>query len=192
MTKKLILKWLDCQKARALAEVEAGKKRAQESRRASDIEETGFDGLVAEIEPMLTAVYDKLTAWHEEHKEVCGTCDFYYGSLQYALRPYVNSNRPLRDVLLDREFHETPGEKQITTQFAKLRADVEKTYNNVSANVNALANAKLGLEYLKGLGFDVTELIADDEKPVEKALAVPINTAFLFLKQEEQDGSTDL
>lgn len=192
MTKKLILKWLDCQKSRALVEVEAGKKRAQESRRASDIEETGFDDLVAEIEPMLTAVYDKLTTWHEKHKEVCGTCGFYYGGLQYALQPYINSNRPLRDILLDREFHETPGEKQITTQFAKLWADVEKTYNNVSANVNALANAKLGLEYLKGLGFDVTELIADDEKPVEKALAVPINTAFLFLKQEETHGSTDL
>ena len=44
-------------------------------------------------------------------------------------------------------------------------------------NVQRLKDAKLGMEYLKALGFDLTDLLAQDTAPVETALAVPIDTA---------------
>ncbi len=43
------------------------------------------------------------------------------------------------------------------------------------------ANAKLVLKILQRLGFDLSGLIAEQEQPVEKALAVPINTSFLLI-----------
>ena len=67
----------------------------------------------------------------------------------------------------------------------QMRTEVERTYTNVAANLGGLANAKLGMEYLESLGFDLTELKAQDEKPVETALAVPINTQFLLLNKKE-------
>lgn len=62
---------------------------------------------------------------------------------------------------------------------------------NVALNVNALANAKLGLEYLSGLGFDLSGLIAEQEQPVEKALAVPINTSFLLIMPKEVHNESE-
>ena len=67
-----------------------------------------------------------------------------------------------------------------------------RTYGNVMKNVENLANAKLGMDYLRELGFDLTSLLALEEKPVETALACPINTQFLLLRKEADNGSADL
>ena len=48
-------------------------------------------------------------------------------------------------------------------------------------NLKNLANAKLGMEYLEGLGFDLSEMLSSQDKPVETALAVPVNTNLLLL-----------
>lgn len=88
-------------------------------------------------------------------------------------------------MLRDSEFKEAQVDRDLKKQFNTLRREVEKTYSNVAMNVNALANAKLGLEYLSGLGFDLRNLVANQEHPAETALAVPINTSFLLLTPKE-------
>lgn len=64
-------------------------------------------------------------------------------------------------------------------------------FSYVALNVNALANAKLGLEYLSTLGFDLSGLIAEQERPVETALAVPINTSFLLIMPKEVHNESE-
>ena len=66
-------------------------------------------------------------------------------------------------------------------QFDTLRNEVGKNYDNVILNVQQLKDAKLGMEYLKALGFDLTDLLAQEAAPVETALAVPIDTRYLML-----------
>lgn len=45
--------------------------------------------------------------------------------------------------------------------------------------------------YLSGLGFDLSGLIAEQEQPVEKALAVPINTSFLLIMPKEVHNESE-
>jgi hypothetical protein len=44
-----------------------------------------------------------------------------------------------------------------------------------------MKNAKLAMEYLKNLGFDLSELVKADENPVTTALSVEVDTRFLFI-----------
>ena len=54
-------------------------------------------------------------------------------------------------------------------------------YRNVIANVSNMKNAKLAMEYLKSLGFDLSDLVKADENPVTTALSVEVDTRFLFI-----------
>jgi len=185
MTKKQLLKWLDHQKALALNKVSEEEAKAKEELKAWKLTETKFDELVAEIGPKLSAVYDRMAEWREKYKDICGTECAWGGGLMYHLTRFVSSNRPLAEVLKDIEFTETQHDRDLCTRYLRMRAEVEKTYANVAMNLSGLANAKLGMEYLESLGFDLAELKAEDERPVETALAVPINTQFLLLNKKE-------
>ena len=57
------------------------------------------------------------------------------------------------------------------------------------ANVQNMKNSKLAREYLTGLGFDLTSLIEEDKNPVTTALAVEVDTRFLFIggKKDEME-----
>lgn len=67
---------------------------------------------------------------------------------------------------------ETQSEKALNTYYAE---------RNVIANVSNMKNAKLAMEYLKNLGFDLSELVKADENPVTTALSVEVDTRFLFI-----------
>lgn len=58
---------------------------------------------------------------------------------------------------------------------------ITDNYRNVIANVSNMKNAKLAMEYLKNLGFDLSELVKADENPVTTALSVEVDTRFLFI-----------
>lgn len=66
---------------------------------------------------------------------------------------------------------------------------IKSNYANVIANVQNMKNAKLAMEYLTGLGFDLTSLIEEDKNPVTTALAVEVDTRFLFIggKKDEME-----
>lgn len=192
MTKKQLLKWLDEQKSDALLAVSDQEAQAKKDLKAEKIRKSGFDDLIAEIEPKLTEVFDRLQAWHMENRQYCGDLFSAYDSLQTRLSYFLNGNDSLADRLFQTEFHQCALDVQHKAKYDKLRNAVIMNYHNVEINLNALPNAKLGMEYLEGLGFDLTDLRASDEKPVETALARPVDTALLFLKKEETDEPRDL
>lgn len=59
--------------------------------------------------------------------------------------------------------------------------EINKNYAILSANVSSMKNAKCGVEYLQKLCFDLTDLLAADEKPVTQALTTKVNTNYLFI-----------
>ena len=185
MTKKQLLKWLDDQKIAALRKVSEEESKAKEELMAWKLAETKFDELVAEIGPKLNEVYDRMTEWREKYKEICGPERMYGSGLKYHLTSFVFGSRSLAEILKDTEFTEAQHDKDLKAHYTSIRAGVERTYANVGVNLRNLANAKLGMEYLESLGFDLTELKAGEERPVKIALAVPINTQFLLLNKKE-------
>lgn len=58
MTKKILLKWLEEQKVKALAQVDTQENAAKATLLAEKLERTKFAEMVAYVEPRLTEVYD--------------------------------------------------------------------------------------------------------------------------------------
>lgn len=178
MTKKILLKWLEGQKNKALKQVDAQENAARAALLAEKLERTKFAEMVAYVEPRLTEVYDYMMDWHKKNEELAGPLSMSWGTILYSIHNVLLARVPMAEKLQETELHEAQVDRDLKKRFSDIRREVEKTYYNVALNVNALANAKLGLEYLSGLGFDLSGLIAEQEQPVEKALAVPINTSF--------------
>lgn len=70
---------------------------------------------------------------------------------------------------------------EVETQSEKALKGITDNYRNVIANVSNMKNAKLAMEYLKSLGFDLSDLVKADENPVTTALSVEVDTRFLFI-----------
>lgn len=185
MTKKLLLKWLEQQKAKALETVSRQEKACQMDLNEKKYQTVGLEALVAEIGPKLNEVYDTVMAWHEKYEAVLGQNRGTYNSVCTRLYPLTGTPASLLHLMKEQEFVRTADDIALRDKFRDLSNEVARTYNNVMKNIENLANAKLGMEYLQGLGFDLTSLLALDEKPVETALACPINTQFLLLHKED-------
>ena len=61
------------------------------------------------------------------------------------------------------------------------RFSVQYAADWVYLNGKAHPAGELAMEYLTGLGFDLTSLIEEDKNPVTTALAVEVDTRFLFI-----------
>lgn len=192
MTKKLLLKWLEQQKNKAFDIVNRQEAAAKAELNEKKYRDTGLEALVAEISPKLNEVYDRVMAWHEQYEEILGPNCAAYNSVCTRLYPLTGTSESLLAIMKEQEFARTSADTHLKDSFRELFNEVSRTYNNVIKNVEGLANAKLGMEYLQELGFDLTGLMALEEKPVETALAVPINTQFLLLHKEADDGSADV
>lgn len=191
MTKKILLKWLEGQKNKALEQVNAQENAACAALLAEKLERTKFAEMVAYVEPRLTEVYDYMMDWHKKNEELAGPLSMSRGTILYSIQNVLLARVPMAEKLQETELREAQVDRDLKKRFSDIRREVEKTYYNVALNVNALANAKLGLEYLSGLGFDLSGLIAEQEQPVEKALAVPINTSFLLIMPKEVHNESE-
>lgn len=192
MTKKLLLKWLEQQRSKALTIVDGQERACKEELNEKKYQTCGLEALVAEISPKLNEVYDRVMAWHEQYKDILGENRMTCNSVGYRLYPLTGTPAALLELMKMQEFARTAADADLKSRFSDLRSEVMRTYSNVMKNVENLANAKLGMDYLRELGFDLTSLLALEEKPVETALACPINTQFLLLRKEADNGSADL
>lgn len=185
MTKKQLIKWIEGKQSAALAQIDDQYQKALTDHKAVLYIELGIADLAAEIKPLLDKADALLSAWSERHAERVTTTSEYYNSLRQRLYPFISSENALYESIIAHEFRDsTPERKQLENRKSEMSREVKANYGNVIRNLEALANAKLGLEYLKELGFDVSEVVAMDEKPVITALAVPVDTRFLFLAKE--------
>lgn len=189
MTKKQLIKWVEGKRADALVRIEQRYQEALADHTAALHIELGISELTASIKPLLAEADDLLMAWREKWKErVSSTC--YWNSLHNRLYNYTKDDNALYKSFCAEEFTDTTEERRRLDQTQKAtERDTNSNYANVLRNLQVLKDAKLGLEYLKKLGFDVSEVVAMDEKPVFTALAVPIDTRFLFLKKEGSECS---
>ena len=178
MTKKILLKWLEEQKVKALAQVDTQENAAKATLLAEKLERTKFAEMVAYVEPRLTEVYDYMMDWHKKNEELAGPLSMSWGTILYSIQNVLLARVPMAEKLQETELREAQVDRDLKKRFSDIRREVEKTYYNVALNVNALANAKLGLEYLSGLGFDLSGLIAEQEQPVEKRSQFPSTPVF--------------
>lgn len=147
-------------------------------------EKIGLDATANAISALMQQAYSLTESFKEKVKAeypgvdtLCG----YYGSISYKLAN-MSSQAEIRSCLL-KEFEDgrTEIRKGIKARKNEMIKGITDNYRNVIANVSNMKNAKLAMEYLKNLGFDLSELVKADENPVTTALSVEVDTRFLFI-----------
>jgi hypothetical protein len=166
---------LESQSEKALAEVETQSEKALNTYYAERNEKIGLDATATAISALMQQAYS-LTEYPGTDT-LCG----YYGSISYKLAN-MSSQAEIRSCLL-KEFEDgrTEIRKGIKARKNEMIKGITDNYRNVIANVSNMKNAKLAMEYLKNLGFDLSDLVKADENPVTTALSVEVDTRFLFI-----------
>lgn len=185
MTKKLLIKWVEDKQKEALAQVQEQYQNALINHTLALHNELGVSALADEIGPLINQAFSILNAWREKWKDRVRMGNG-WDSLSTRLRRYADDENLLKHVLSNEEFEDTTEERRrLRSLHAEMEREVRANYANVLVNVRALKDAKLGIEYLKELGFDVSEVITMAKEPVTTALSIPIKTQFLFLNKKE-------
>lgn len=184
MTKRQLIKWLEGKRDEAIREVCSQATDTLNTYYTDRNAKIELEETASEIADLMKQASDKVDAFRAKVKasypdaDICGG---YYGSVTYKLNNLI-SKYEIRDGLL-KEFEDmrTPLVKSIIARKNELISGIKSNYTNVIANVQNMKNAKLAMEYLTGLGFDLTSLIEEDKNPVTTALAVEVDTRFLFI-----------
>ena len=159
-------------------------KKALNTYYAERNERIGLEDTATSIAALMQQAYSLTESFKEKVKAeypgvdtLCG----YYGSISYKLAN-MSSQAEIRSCLL-KEFEDgrTEIRKGIKARKNEMIKGITDNYRNVIANVSNMKNAKLAMEYLKSLGFDLSDLVKADENPVTTALSVEVDTRFLFI-----------
>ena len=173
MTKRQIIKWLESQSEKALAEVETQSEKALNTYYAERNERIGLEDTATSIAALMQQAYSLTESFKEKVKAeypgvdtLCG----YYGSISYKLAN-MSSQAEIRSCLL-KEFEDgrTEIRKGIKARKNEMIKGITDNYRNVIANVSNMS-----------LGFDLSDLVKADENPVTTALSVEVDTRFLFI-----------
>lgn len=183
MTKKELLKWVEQRKNEVCSELNEKRKEALNLCAEKITKEIGIDNIASELQKKFDEIENALTTWEDGLEKDIVMNREYWGTVHEKIRSFINGPEATKNMLLcyDIRIRESKSYKIINKKYDELERNVKHEYSVVGANVQGLKNAKLGVEYLESLGFDLTELKEADAKPVTTALSVPINTDYLFI-----------
>lgn len=192
MTKRQLIKWLEAKREEAIGEVCSQATDTLNTYYTDRNTKIELDETASEIANLMKQASDKVDAFRAKVKAFYPDADItrgYYGSVTCKLNNLF-SKYEIRDGLL-KEFEDmqTPLVKSIIVRKNDLISGIKSNYANVIVNVQNMKNTKMAMEYLTGLGFDLTSLIEEDRNPVTTALAVEVDTRFLFIggKKDEME-----
>lgn len=183
MTKTQLKKWIETQRNKALNEARKIYLQKLAEHEENIYKEMGLHELAEEIQELLNKVDDKIKKWKSEYKRKGIEFSDAYYTLENKLYDYIKGENATFERLSKSEFKDSTDKRyQITRKYELNTQEINRNYDNVIANIQNLKNAKTGMEYLQKLGFDLTELIKQDEKPVT-ALVAKIDTNYLFISK---------
>lgn len=181
MTKKQLVKWLEGKQQEAMCAASEQYKVAVLKHQNELYQELGLHDLAATVQNLLSQADDAMAAWNEKFKDKVQMTKG-WGGVHDKLYYFVNSPDATFKRIVEHDFQDCTTELQeIKKKKGQIESEISKNYINVIANVQGMKDAKLGIEYLKELGFDLSALIEADKKPISTALAVSVDTRFLFV-----------
>ena len=182
MTKTMLNKWLEQKQKQAEREA---YKQFEEERDAylARLDETlGVNEVLESVYKYFSSasrVVDDFRNKLYEKPDVTVNCGW-YDTVSRKLNDLTNKDTLHR--MIRGEFSDTSGfVKKLEIQKDETIHEIRKNYAILHANISSMKNAKCGVEYLQKLGFDLTDLLAADEKPVTQALTTKVNTNYLFV-----------
>ncbi len=189
MTKRQLIKWLEGKKEDALIVARKKHEELMKEHTESICKILGVRELAEKIQSLFSKIDDEVNTWRNKNADMQDiSFNHSYRNISLTVYDYINHKDATFDRIISREFTDkTLAKKNLDNAYSKMQSEINRNYTNVIANVQNLKDAKTGVEYLTELGFDLTELIERDKRPVATALAVDIDAKYLFIQKEVKE-----
>lgn len=193
MTKRDLVKWLEKKSSEAI--VTARDDRDKMIERAKEVEyvDIGLDDFVKDTVDIFKKYLDRYGAFIANVNSIDGMKMSEY-NWRFGYNDFVakfSDAQTIRDNYIQAIRIDTLRFREIVDKANSDRAKVESTYYTVIETVKNLPTAKDGLEYLKKLGFDVSEIQpAEHKKQLPATISVNVDVKYLLLNKEKENAGT--
>ena len=193
MTKRDLVKWLEKKKPEAIAKAEKAKDEAITAAKELEYKNIGFDDFLDDALPCLYEFIEKYGKFIDKVGTFDGMSMSKY-NWRFGYSEFVARFSDRQDVRRNMEeiIHiDTERYRKTRDDVYYNRRKVELTYNTVIETVKNLPTAKDGLEYLKKLGFDISEIRpVEPKKQLPATISVNVDVKYLLLNKEKEDAGT--
>lgn len=180
MTKTMLVKWLECKRDSALSDVQKQFKQAMADYIEQRDEKINLKQTAAQISELISKADDICEEWIENATRTKGIIrQDVYDSLKHKLG-YILTPKDVERALLYHIYDESDELETMKRREREIKVGINQNFQNVIQNVKSLKDAKTAIEYLKELGFDLTDLMEKEKNP-STSLAAPVDTKFLFI-----------
>lgn len=190
LTKRDLVKYVERKGQEAREKASQHKKEIIAQAQEQIYEDIGVNAFVKEVVPMYKAISDKYDDFIERIDKIdhIRFSEFYYAHGYNELHRHLTSVYTFKEAITGAISINT---EEYNTIVKEANAEVMKvisTYDTVLMTVKNLPTAKDGIEYLKKLGFDTSEI-----EPVKKEKQLPATTninidiKYLLLEENQHE-----
>ena len=187
MTKRDLIKWLESKQYEAIKNANQQYEEALKIHNEKLYREIELNEISNEVEGHLEAACKAYEAWEQKHGEAVRIIGGYSCGIGCTIKSILNRNGGVFKAMIDYDIADnTPENERMKDKIRTMRKEINRNYENLIFNVKNMKNAKLACEYLKEVGFDVSNIEVKEE--VCTSLAANIDTTYLFIqpiKKEE-------
>lgn len=187
MTKRDLVKWLEAKKTEACNEAETTRRKCVDAAKEFEYANIGLDNFVNESVTILKKFIDEYGKFIDKVNNIEGMCMSRY-NWKFGYHDFISKfsdATSIRDNLKEIIRIDTARYKEILSNANEQRRKVESTYDTVILTVKNLPTAKDGMEYLKKLGFDISEIEpAEKKKQLPATISVNVDVKYLLLKKK--------
>lgn len=189
MTKKDLVKWLQGQKDIALDKAKENSANSEEKLREKYLKDLGVDKFLDEIIPQLEQVCNSYAELVNNitREEGVSISRYHYKFGYYDFEKLTHKHEFKSAIFSCLHFDNDHEYKKEVRKLNDFVCSVEHTYDTAIQTIKNLPTAKDGIEYLKKLGFDVSEIEpAEKKKQLPATISVNVDVKYLLLNKEEK------
>ncbi len=189
MTKKDLIKWLQRKESKTVETALDVKNKKTDEIREEFYKDLGVDGFVDKVTLIFEKAFTEYEKFYEELDKIEGlrVSKWGYKLGYHDIQRLADKNAIKQSLIEAINYINHPINKQImgvNTEYQK----VKNTYYTVIETVKNLPTAKDGLEYLKKLGFDLSEIQSvEQKKQLPATIAINVDIKYLLLNKKEED-----
>ena len=194
MTKRDLVKWLERKQSEAKEKAMDAKDKKITEIKEAFYKELGIDDFVDKVVPIFEKAFAEYKSFYAKLDNIDGVTISKYGWRRgyYDIQALTEKDK-VRDSIIEAiqyNYSNNPTQTKINEVSVEYKK-VERAYITVIETVKNLPTAKDGIEYLKKLGFDVSEIQPiEQKKQLPATISVNVDVKYLLLNKEKEDAGT--
>lgn len=192
MTKRDLVKWLESKQSEAKKKALAAKDKKIFEIKEAFYKELGLDEFVDTVVPIFEKAFAEYKSFYDKVDNIDGVTISKYGWRRgyYDIEALTEKDKVRDSIIEVIHYNDTPTQAKINEVSFECKK-VERAYITVIETVKNLPTAKDGIEYLKKLGFDISEIQPiEQKKQLPATISVNVDVKYLLLNKEKEDAGT--